>query len=102
MTFNLNPAALEAVAQADAALNNACVPTYTQVVTALISLTQQADLTDLKKARNRSLQRAKDLLGTFLAAEEKTGPRDDTDRHHEKRGTTAGSVRAALWLSGLT
>ena len=69
MTFHLNPAALEAVAQADAALNNACVPTYSEVVATLVYLTQQAKLSDLHTANNDALLKSRLLLERFHAVQ---------------------------------
>lgn len=62
--FRFNDAEREAVANADAHLNNAGLPTYTNTVLHLVYLVKQANLSDLAP-KNAALEKAVALLDKF-------------------------------------
>ncbi len=63
--FRFNDAEREAVANADAHLNNVGLPTYTDTVLRLVYLVGQANLSDLATTKNAGLIKAMELLDKF-------------------------------------
>jgi hypothetical protein len=63
--FRFNEVELEAIANADAHLNNVALPTYSQMMDHLVYLAQQAELSNLSHD-NLALKKARALLQKFF------------------------------------